>query len=305
MPTNKVLFSDIIKFLIATSILLLGFLRKGEKVGETQENIFFQDYLSKTYSEEPVIEEETKETNNWENIVEETHKSAPPITDKCSQQDPLCQKIETQEEENIIPYKNKVHASTYFINENQVINKKIVDTIKKITIKDDDSQKRWYATRDTIVLNIWPVNDLKEFQNLSIHELWHIFDLWVIQWRSKNKSQLFTEFNRAVFSVDDPSILFYKISRESEKVRKKTATKKDFCSGYGMTNPFEDFAECFNLYINNQSFFKFIASKNRNLAQKYNFIATLLQGQYIEKNIKAISLVKEDTNRRPWDTTKL
>jgi len=64
MPTNKVLFNDIIKFLIATSVLLLGFLRKGEKVGETQENIFFQDYLSKTYSEEPIIEEKTKETNN-------------------------------------------------------------------------------------------------------------------------------------------------------------------------------------------------------------------------------------------------
>jgi len=72
-----------------------------------------------------------------------------------------------------------------------------------------------------------------------------------------------------------------------------------------MTNPFEDFAECFNLYINNQSFFKFIASKSKTLAQKYNFIATLLQGKYLEKNIKAISLVKEDINRRPWDTTKL
>ena len=72
-----------------------------------------------------------------------------------------------------------------------------------------------------------------------------------------------------------------------------------------MTNPFEDFAECFNLYINNQNFFKFIASKNRNLAQNYNFIATLLQGQYLEKNTKAISLVKENSIRRPRDTTKL
>jgi len=305
MPTNKVLFSDIIKFLIATSILLLGFLRKGEKVGETQENLFFQDYLNKTYNEETVVVEKNKETDSWENIVEETHESAPEIQDKCTPNDPLCQKIETQNNKYIVTYKNKVHTSTYFINENQVINKKIVDTIKKITIKNDDSQKRWYATRDTIVLNIWPVNDLKEFQNLSTHELWHVFDLWVIQWKSKSKNRFFTEFNRAVFSVDDPSILFYKISRESEKIRKKTATKKDFCSGYWMTNPFEDFAECFNLYINNQNFFKFIATKNKTLAQKYNFIATLLQGQYLEKNTKAISLVKENSIRRPRDTTKL
>lgn len=301
MPTNKVLFSDIIKFLIATSIILLGFLRKGEKVGETQENMFFQDYLSKQETTETISEEMLPEKTK----PEETHQSAPPIQDKCSEQDPLCQKIEAQEEQDIIPYKNQVHTATYFINENQIINKKIVDTIKKITIKNDDSQKRWYATRDTVVLNIGPVSDIKEFHNLSSHELWHIFDLWTIQGKAKAKSQLFTEFTKTVFSADDPSILFYKISRESEKVRKKTATKKDFCSGYGMTNPFEDFAECFNLYINNQSFFKFIASKNKILAQKYNFIATLLQGQYLERNIKAISLVKDDTNRRPWDTTKL
>jgi hypothetical protein len=64
MPTNKVLFSDIIKFLIATSILLLGFLRKGEKVGETQENLFFQDYLNKTYNEETVVVEKNKETDS-------------------------------------------------------------------------------------------------------------------------------------------------------------------------------------------------------------------------------------------------
>ena len=304
MPTNKVLFSDIIKFLIATSILLLGFLRKGEKVGETQESIFFKDYLSKTYIEEPIKEEE-KETNNLENIVEEIHESAPDIQDKCKQSDPLCQKIETQNKTIIIPYKNQVHAATYFINDNQIINKKIIDTIKKITIKNDESQKRWYATRDTIELNIWPVNDIKEFHNLSTHELGHIFDLWTIQGNKNTKSQLFTEFNKIVFPINDPSLLYYKISRESEKVRKKTASKRDFCSWYGMTNPFEDFAECFNLFINHQSFFKFTASKNKVLAQKYNFIATLLQWNYTEKNIKAISLLKNNYDRRPWDTTKL
>lgn len=120
---------------------------------------------------------------------------------------------------------------------------------------------------------------------------------------SKNKS--FTEFNKAVFPIDDPSLLFYKLSRTSEDIRTKDASKKNFCSGYGMTNPFEDFAECFNLYINNQSFFKFIATKDKILAKKYNFIASLLQGKYREKNTQAIALLKENTARRPRDTTKL
>ncbi len=301
MPTNKVLFSDIIKFLIATSIILLGFLRKGEKVGETQENIFFQDYLSKQETTETI----SQEIFSPKTSPEETHESAPEIQDKCTQDDALCKKIELQETTAILPYKNQVYTTTYFINTNQIIKKKIVDTVQKIEIKDDKNEKRWYATRDTVVLNIGPIDNLKEFQNLSAHELGHIFDLWTIQGKSKTKNKFFTEFNRAVFSTDDPSILFYKISRESEKVRKKTATKKDFCSGYGMTNPFEDFSECFNLFINNQTFFKIIAKKNKTLELKYNFIATLLQGQYLEKNTQALQLLKEDIARRPRDTTKL
>jgi hypothetical protein len=72
-----------------------------------------------------------------------------------------------------------------------------------------------------------------------------------------------------------------------------------------MTNPFEDFAECFNLFINHQIFFKFAAIQNKTLAQKYNFISTLLQGEYISKNTQNLSLLKENYDRRPRDTTKL
>lgn len=284
--------SDIIKFFLATIILLLGFLWKGERVWEIQETLFFQDYLS-----QESIEEKTE--------TQEIHPSAPDIQDKCSSQDQLCKKIETLETQEIIPYKNQVHTATYFINDNQIIEKKIVNTIKKIEIKNNEEEKRGSATRDTIVLNIWPTNGLKEFQNLSTHELGHIFDLGVMQGTKPTKSKVFTEFNKSVFATDDPSFLFYKLSRTSEKIRKKEANKKDFCSWYGMTNPFEDFSECFNLYINNQNFFKFIARKNNILAKKYNFIATLLQWQYKEKNTEAILLLKENTARRPRDTTKL
>jgi len=292
MPINKIIINDIIKFIWATIIFLLWFLLKEWKVWENWESLFFQDYLS-------------KQSINENAGTEETHPSAPDTIDLCIPKDSLCNKIYIIEDSQTIPYKNQFYTATYFINNNQIFENKIVDTIKKIEIKNDETSKRGYATRDTIVLNITPTNWLKEFQNLSIHELAHIFDLWVIQWNSDTKNKLFTEFNRAVFSTNDPSILFYKISRDSEQIRKKTATKKDFCSGYGMTNPFEDFAECFNLYINNQSFFKTIAKKNKTLNQKYNFIASILKGNYIEKNTKSILLVKDNNDRRPRDTTKL
>jgi len=56
---------------------------------------------------------------------------------------------------------------------------------------------------------------------------------------------------------------------------------EDFCSGYGMTNPFEDFAECFNLYLNHNSYFAYLAKNNNALADKYNFFANIFDGYYL------------------------
>lgn len=288
MPTNKILFSDIIKFLIATIIILLWFLWKTGNIWETSEDLFFADYLSSENG----------------NIEENTHQSAENIVDLCQNNSDFCNKITIENWEDVLEIKNEIYQTSHFIQDSQIIGDKITDTLQEILVKSDDSQRRWYATRNKVVFNIALIEDIEEFRNLSTHELGHVFDLWVIQWRSRQKSQVFTEFNRVVFSIDDPSILYYKISRESEKIRKKTANKKDFCSGYWMTNPFEDFAECFNLFINNQNFFKTIARQNKNLELKYRFIATLLQWQYLSKNTHKVGLLKNDINRRPRDTTK-
>jgi len=108
-----------------------------------------------------------------------------------------------------------------------------------------------------------------------------------------------------VFAINDPSIAFYKVSRESESIRKAEAKRKDFCSGYGMTNPFEDFSECFNLYINHNIFFREIAKKNGVLTNKYNFIAALVDGKYIASNNEELKKLQPNADRRPRDTTKI
>jgi hypothetical protein len=51
-----------------------------------------------------------------------------------------------------------------------------------------------------------------------------------------------------------------------------------------MSDPFEDFAECFNLYLNHNSFFKQIAKADKAMKQKYNYIAGLFAGNYINAN---------------------
>jgi hypothetical protein len=178
----------------------------------------------------------------------------------------------------------------------------VIDTIE---ISKENGKRRGYATRDSIIFNIWSVKSRKEFMELSTHEMGHITDLGYIQWTSTKKDRNFTEFGKAVFASNDPSIAFYKISRNKETIRKAEAKKKDFCSGYGMSDPFEDFSECFNLYTNHNSFFRQMAKSNTVVKSKYNFIAGIFSGKYISSNSQELALIKTNTSRRPRDTTKL
>jgi hypothetical protein len=75
--------------------------------------------------------------------------------------------------------------------------------------------------------------------------------------------------------LDDPSIVYYRISWNSENVRDGEAKREDFCSGYGMSDPFEDFAECHNWYLNHNALFKAVAKTNDKMKLKYNFMANL------------------------------
>lgn len=117
------------------------------------------------------------------------------------------------------------------------------------------------------------------------------------------RSSLFTEFGEKNFAIDDPSITFYSISRQSEDIRKEGDTQEDFCSGYGMSDPFEDFAECHNLYLNHQNVFKLLAQSNTQLQQKYTYFDALYQKNYFSNSERALSEV--GTEWRPWDTTRI
>ncbi len=182
----------------------------------------------------------------------------------------------------------------------------VVDTLRTITINSDGWERRWGATRNTIVLNTSLIDTFSEFFDVFTHELWHIVDLWVIQGVSRNKDQKFTEFGRVVFAADDPSLSYYNLSWTSESTRYFQSRSEDFCSGYGMTNPFEDFAECFNLYMNHNAYFRAIAEDNDILKQKYNFLANILNGWYLFTSQEDVRLAQNKrTWRRPRDTTRM
>lgn len=255
-----------------------------------------------------------EEYNTWTN--QEQHSAASnddkiylwKFEDTCLSDTDLCDKISfygTYDNKEKYNYLSKSFGVVNFIDSKAVVWSNFIWKINEIKINKTIWDRRWYATREDIILNLWSVKDLTEFHDLISHELWHIFDLWYIKWKSKKMHWSFTEFGRVVFSTDDISLNFYKISRSSEKIRKKEAAKKDFCSGYGMYDPFEDFAECFNLYLNHNSLFITMAQKNTNLKGKYNFIAWILGWKYIKKSDSEKTLLAQNSSWRPRDTTKI
>jgi hypothetical protein len=181
----------------------------------------------------------------------------------------------------------------------------ITKQLNRIVINDDVWSRRWFANWDSVTINLGSVSSYVEFLELLVHELWHVVDLWIVRWYSSQKSDIYTEFGRSVLEIDDPSIEFYKLSFQSEKVRDSQSVKEDFCSWYGMTNPFEDFAECHNLYLNHNAIFRLWAQENEIMKKKYNFMANLYGGVYMFDSSKDLEKAKNNKLWRPWDTTKM
>lgn len=301
-----------IKFIVATAafyaLLAINVFRVGEIIAPAE-----KDYLNNTHQAESVI------TTTWDQYIQdamqeiqnaqihgaanETGQTQSKFQTICSSNKTLCNKIEfagTYTEKEKFLYLSSIFKIAMFINDNLITQQQTEDTLADIAVNKNTGNRRWYATRDTVVLNLWSVQNSKEFLGLVSHELGHILDLGMLQGSDGTTDDLYTEFGKSVFALDDISIKYYGISRDNETIRRSTATKKDFCSGYGMSDPFEDLAECFNLYTHNNALFKTFASSNNVMKKKFNFIASLFDGTYLSKWTTTLT-----ASDRPRDTTRI
>ncbi len=268
-----------------------------------------KDYLETSISEDREIEEtyftETAEQTTGHFAAENNFEA---MKDRLCEKIAICEKIHFKGKYTVYDeyiYTKAIATLIDFIDRNGTQSTPIKDIISSIDINKDMGKRRGYATRDAIIFNLWSVSSKKEFAELLTHEMGHVTDLWYLQGTSIKKDRSYTEFGKVVFAINDLSLDFYKISRDKETIRKAEAKKKDFCSWYGMSDPFEDFSECFNMYVNHNALFREIAKNNIALKKKYNFIAGIVNGKYIASKTSELNLIKENTARRPRDTTKI
>lgn len=182
--------------------------------------------------------------------------------------------------------------------------RKFGETLRSIAVSDDGG-RRWYASHDSIIIYSASIDDTKEYLEIMTHEMGHVVDLGVVRGTMKRRDPNFTEFGKMAFSLDDPSLDFYRLSRESENTRKSGQTRQDFCSGYGQHNPFEDFAECMNLYINHHDLFDHISSRSYFLRRKYAYIKELFDGFYLYRDTASVAKYSDPSQFYVFDTSKI
>ncbi len=314
--------SILTKFFISTCIFYLWLSLNIDKVGE---QYFFSNWNEKITINENEIKNINKLDFWWDKLIKEAiteiykkniwqiqHNSYYDYKQKfqtlCIDNLLICVKIEFNWEYSYrdkFLYLASIVYVTNFLDKNSK-SQKISQKLKKIKLNKNKSQEqRWYTIWNEINIDTKLIKTYKEFLWVITHELWHVFDLAVLQWKSKQKNYNFTEFNKIKFSIDDPSITYYKLSRQNEHKKNKWSVTYDFCSRYGATDPFEDFAECFNLYINHQAIFKTIAQDNQILKHKYFYFDYIFGKKYLRNDLLNYKKFKDNKYKRIRDTTQL
>lgn len=181
---------------------------------------------------------------------------------------------------------------------------KLQNIISRITINVDSIGRRGVASKTIVEFNMGKIKSNKEFLWVISHEFNHIVDLGILEWTLSKLDYNYTEFGKAHFAIDDPSIDFYKLSRENENTLKPGIWYEDFVSGYSLTDPFEDFAETANLYLYHHDNFRTMSTSSMILAKKFAYMDRLYNTQIISKGVN-INDLNNNTSRRPWDTTKV
>jgi hypothetical protein len=177
---------------------------------------------------------------------------------------------------------------------------KHISTLRNLVLDYDPEAHRGLGGKSIIILravNMEPT----EFFGVMIHEIGHNVDLGYLSEADKKNVSEFKDGKRPVYE-GDPSLNFYRISWDDDKTRKKTAGNMDFVSGYGLTDPFEDFAECYVYYVLHNKEFKSKTQTSEQLLQKYNYMKnTVFQGWEYDTG----TYIKDGLKRRPWDITVL
>ncbi len=270
---------------------------------------------SATTEKQQIPIEKTKLVQEMQNIeepvsiVEQTTSSDSTINTKITCKEVwLCEKVRFSEwfsNKQKEQYYSIILGTIHQLQENILLPGGIADNLFSISLVAHPWERRWRWGSKTIILHTAEMNGLQEFREVLTHELWHTIDLWILVWTSPTLNPKFVLWSKTMFPIDDISLEFYSISRTNSSTRKSDAVYTDFVAGYAMTNPYEDFAETFNMYLWHHDVFREMMKSSLALQQKYAFMQNVFWNFFFSANAEKVYDVSKNPQRRPWDTTRL
>ncbi len=169
--------------------------------------------------------------------------------------------------------------------------------LRHLVVRYDPKAERGQATSSAILLRGGMTK--QETAAVLIHECGHVIDLGAYQGTMSSGESRFPDGDTPTYN-DDPSVEFYKISWQNSLMRKGSARKNDFVSGYAMKDPWEDIGESIVYFALHQEEFVERAKTNEALAQKLAWVEAYVFGpsfQVAESGAWDGEIV--------WDVTKM
>lgn len=141
---------------------------------------------------------------------------------------------------------------------------------------------------------------VKEFIGVFMHEAGHVIDIAYHQGTISAKESAFRDGAIPLY-LNDPSIEFYNDNWLDDRTQKPNVPSLNFVTGYAASDPFEEFAESYHVFVLQGEAFRTVAGKNAVLKKHYDFIAgRLYDGRDFESGVDPAQL---DKDPRVWDST--
>ncbi|MFH1375825.1 MAG: hypothetical protein ABIH35_04115 [Patescibacteria group bacterium] len=173
----------------------------------------------------------------------------------------------------------------------------LTQTIEKFRLFFSRRSPRGLSNSRTVELRCLKLSE-SEIISVLVHELGHSTDLGYLRGNSLAPSK-FSD-GQVKIPADDSSVRFYQLSWRDEATQRFVADRKDFVSGYAMSDCFEDFAESFNFYVLHGKDFRALKNESSTLEKKYAFLR-----DEIFSGIEFESERVTQAEQRVWDTTLL
>jgi len=175
-----------------------------------------------------------------------------------------------------------------------------LSSLQKIAKPSFASDRRALASDRSIYLNLDLIKSERELRRVLIHEVGHVLDLGKLKAREKMKASEFKDGSQIIYETDE-SLDFYRICWESSTQMKVNCQSTDFPSLYAQTDVFEDFAESYLLFVENQQAFKLMAESSAAMQAKYNFFRQIFGDEKIQTGLYQ----GFQADKRVWDLTLL